>query len=49
MIVPCGINNKAVTSMEKILGSKVDIEQVKNEIRVNFETIFKVKLCPYEI
>jgi lipoyl(octanoyl) transferase len=28
-IVPCGLENKAVTSMEKELGQKVDIDEVK--------------------
>ena len=32
-IVPCGIQNKAVTSMEKELGIRVDIEEVKNILK----------------
>lgn len=47
-IVPCGITNKAVTSMQKILGHEVDLEAVKRALRTNFERIFKAKLVPYE-
>jgi lipoyl(octanoyl) transferase len=32
-IVPCGISDKAVTSMEKELGGKQDIDEVKNVLR----------------
>jgi lipoyl(octanoyl) transferase len=44
LIVPCGISDKAVTSMKKILGREIEMEAVKEQIRVNFERIFKVKL-----
>jgi lipoyl(octanoyl) transferase len=43
-IVPCGISNKLVTSLEKELGRVVDIEEVKEKIRKNFEKIFDVTL-----
>lgn len=40
-IVPCGIQDKAVTSLEKELGRKVDLEEVKQilreKIRVQFD------------
>ena len=39
-IIPCGIQNKQVTSIEKELGKKVDYEEVKQKIRKNFEQIF---------
>lgn len=39
-IIPCGIANKAVTSIEKELGHKVDMEEVKEKIRKNFEVVF---------
>lgn len=47
-IVPCGINDKAVTSMQKILGHPVDSDAVKQALRTNFERIFGVTLVPYE-
>jgi lipoyl(octanoyl) transferase len=43
-IIPCGIQNKAVTSMEKELGKKVDINQVKQKIKIYFSELFDCKL-----
>jgi len=43
-IIPCGIQNKQVTSIEKELGRKVDYEEVKEKIRKNFEQVFEAKL-----
>lgn len=40
MIVPCGIADKQVTSLEKELGRKVDMEEVKSVLRQHFETVF---------
>jgi lipoyl(octanoyl) transferase len=42
-IIPCGIQNKAVTSMEKELGKKVDINQVKDKIKIYFGELFECK------
>lgn len=43
-IIPCGIDDKDVTSMEKELGKKLDFEEVKsvlkNEIAILFEMQF---------
>jgi len=39
-IVPCGIRNKGVTSMERELGKKVDPEEVKNLILTEFANVF---------
>ena len=43
-IVPCGISNKQVTSMEKELGGVVNLDEVKERVRKNFETVFGVEL-----
>lgn len=43
-IIPCGIVNKQVTSIEKELGQKVNFEDVKEKIRKNFEVVFNVDL-----
>lgn len=43
-IVPCGIADKSVTSMEQELGSKPDENEVKQRVKKNFESIFKVQL-----
>ena len=43
-IIPCGISDKAVTSLEKEIGKKVDIEKVKNELLKNISTLFGMQL-----
>ena len=43
-IIPCGIANKQVTSIEKELGYKVDIEEVKEKVKMNFEKVFSATL-----
>ena len=39
-IVPCGIRHKKVTSLEKELGTKIPMDEVKEKIKKNFEKIF---------
>jgi lipoyl(octanoyl) transferase len=41
-IIPCGIVNKKVTSMKKELNQYVNLEDVKQKLRKNFEKIFDV-------
>ncbi|MDP4285998.1 MAG: lipoyl(octanoyl) transferase LipB [Bacteroidota bacterium] len=43
-IIPCGIVNKQVTSIEKELGQKVDFEEIKDKIKRNFERVFNVSI-----
>jgi len=43
-IIPCGIQNKQVTSIEKELKHKVDIEEVKGLLKINFGKIFNVDI-----
>lgn len=43
-IIPCGIQNKQVTSLEKELGKKIDFEEAKEAVKRNFEKVFDVKL-----
>ena len=43
-IVPCGIADKAVTSLEKELGRKVDMEEVKQKLKKHFAEIFECEL-----
>jgi len=40
LIVPCGIQGKTVTSLEKELGRKVDYAEVKEKIKKHFALIF---------
>jgi lipoyl(octanoyl) transferase len=43
-IIPCGIQGKAVTSMEAELGSKVPMAEVRSKILNHFESLFEVEL-----
>jgi len=43
-IVPCGINDKAVTSIEKETNKKISIDIVKNEIVNNLSKVFEFEL-----
>ena len=43
-IVPCGIDDKAVTSMEKELGEKLNIEEVQAKLQHHIATIFDMSL-----
>lgn len=43
-IIPCGIVNKQVTSLQKELGRVMDMEEVKAKVRQNFESVFGVDL-----
>ena len=39
-IIPCGIADKAVTSLDKELGRKVDEEEVKQKLKKHFAELF---------
>ena len=43
-IIPCGISDKAVTSLEKELGQKIDLDEVKAKVLNHFQELFEVKL-----
>lgn len=43
-IVPCGIVDKSVTSMEQELGGKIDFEEVKKVFYQSFEKVFHSEL-----
>lgn len=42
-IIPCGIVNKQVTSIEKEIGRKADYAEVKDRIKENFRKVFNVE------
>ena len=44
LIIPCGIQNKQVTSIEKEVGQKVDYEEVKSRIKFYFNEVFSTEL-----
>ncbi len=47
-IIPCGIVNKQVTSLEKELGYKVNIKEVKEKLKDSFKNIFNVEFTEWQ-
>lgn len=45
LIIPCGISALGVTSMEEVLGRKVDMDPVRREMRNQFCNIFDLALA----
>ena len=43
-IIPCGINDKKVTSLEKEIGHKIDVDHAKVLLKSNLERVFDLKL-----
>ena len=43
-IIPCGINDKQVTSLQKELGEEINIQTVKDKLKKNVEHVFDLKL-----
>ncbi|MEQ9402279.1 MAG: hypothetical protein RIM99_01730 [Cyclobacteriaceae bacterium] len=43
-IVPCGIPDKKVTSLQAELGREVDIKEVEEKLKKNLETVFEMEL-----
>jgi lipoyl(octanoyl) transferase len=42
-ITPCGIQDKQVTSLERELGGKISMDEVKKKVVRNFENVFETK------
>lgn len=45
-IIPCGIADKQVTSLEKELGHPVPLVEVREKLHHHFEDVFQVTLAP---
>jgi lipoyl(octanoyl) transferase len=43
-IIPCGINDKAVTSMQQELGKEVDIKQVQKILQQHISVLFDMEI-----
>ena len=43
-IIPCGIDDKDVTSMERELGRKLDMEEVKEKLKSHIAELFHMEL-----
>ena len=46
-IVPCGISDKAVTSLSAEIGEKMDIIEVKQKVKKYFEKRFNVRIVDF--
>ncbi|HEX6465484.1 MAG TPA: lipoyl(octanoyl) transferase LipB [Vicinamibacterales bacterium] len=44
LIVPCGLGDKDVTSMERLLGHRVSMDEVAGAVARAFESVFAVEL-----
>jgi len=47
-IIPCGIQNKKVTSIKEELGRDVPVEEVKERLKKNFAKVFNVEIVSGE-
>jgi len=43
-IIPCGIQNKQVTSLQKELSAKIPMEEVKQKVKENFARVFDAEV-----
>jgi lipoyl(octanoyl) transferase len=43
-IIPCGIDDKAVTSMQQESGYKIDLEKVSSKLLNHLSDLFEFKL-----
>lgn len=43
-IIPCGIDDKDVTSMQKELGYELNLSEVKNVLKKHISTLFQMEL-----
>ena len=48
-IIPCGIGDKAVTSMEKEMERQIPLAEVKAKLKKHFETLFACRLKEAQI
>ena len=43
-IIPCGIVDKKVTSLQKELGKEIDMEEVKNKLKTHLVRLFEIEI-----
>lgn len=43
-IIPCGIKEKDVTSIEKETGKKVDMDELKRKLKIHLQDIFEMEI-----
>lgn len=48
-IVPCGIQDKAVTSLNKELGHDVDMNEIKEKLKKHFSSLFECEIINQQL
>ena len=43
-IIPCGITDKSVTSLQKELGEKLDMDEVRNKLKAHLIELFEMEI-----
>jgi lipoyl(octanoyl) transferase len=43
-IIPCGITDKSVTSLQQELGEKMNMEEVKNKVKLHLVDLFEMEI-----
>ena len=43
-IIPCGINDKSVTSLQKELGKELNMDEVRNKLRTHLVELFEMEI-----
>ena len=43
-IIPCGIGDKAVTSLRKEIGYEIDMNEIKQKLKINFGKLFGAEI-----
>ena len=43
-IIPCGISDKTVTSLEKELGRTIDMQEVQEKVKKHLQELFEMTL-----
>jgi lipoyl(octanoyl) transferase len=43
-IIPCGIQDKTVTSLNKELGQEVNMPEIKEKLKKHFSSLFECEL-----
>ena len=43
-IIPCGIVDKKVTSLQKELGKEIDMQEVKNKLKTHLSCLFEIEI-----
>jgi lipoyl(octanoyl) transferase len=48
-IIPCGIQNKRVTSLQNEVGYEIPMDEIKEKLKRNFEKIFEVVIVEHSL